>query len=1098
MPNQPSLMTSAVMIRSDVVVRSGVGAAALFGLLVLVAWYAHWTAFLQLFPDSAAIKYNAGLVFILCSVGIALLTTRFARSAVACGALAIVIGALTLFEYLTASRLSIDQLIVRDYIFSTSDFPGRMSQLTAGCSILLGTGVVLAAAGDRTRRLVVVAALACAVALIATVALFGYVFGIEEAYGWGADTRMAAHTAAALLILSVSFLEWTRQTAHRRNFDLTGSLPIVGSVTLMTMVAFVSCVSMAHLKNSDDWRNHTYEVLFSAQALLGEIADIQRGARGYVLTGQREALEPYWTGIKDAPLKLAELRALTRDNASHKPRLDRLAADIADLSSYARRLIKTRDSAGIKAVVRLESTREGRLVAKRTHADMKAFTDAEQRLLSKRTQHARDNLSNTAQFLVLASIFAAALLVWAHFSSSRQVRCRRRAEAALSKISALQTAILNAANYAIISSSVDGIVTTFNATAERWFGYAAADIIGKPAPADWYDAEELRAREYAVSAEVGHPVAGVFETLSARARLGQREEDEWTVIRKDGSRFAAWRSVTAQIDAAGAVVGYLSVITDITERKEQEAEIRLGEERFRRAFDDAPIGMALVSPAGRWLKVNRALCSILGYSSAELLRKDVQSFTHRNDRAPSEELVRQAIAGEDPPHHMEKRYMRRDGSLVFASLSVSLVRDGSGKPLYFISQVEDITERREVDRMKSEFISTVSHELRTPLTSIRGALGLIDAGVLGQLPDMAESMVKIAHQNSERLVRIINDILDIEKISAGKLELQIEEVPIAALLEQALETNRPYAVKHGVRFVLEAIPAYASVVADPDRVMQVMANLLSNAAKFSPHGAEVRVRASHQGIRLRIEVEDHGTGIPEAFRGRVFEKFAQADSSTSRHFEGTGLGLSITRELVKAMGGTIGFTTLSGYGTTFHFELPRADQTLQLPQDPLPTYTAWTRMLSGQDDSTALPKRTDAPRLLHVEDDIDLGHVINAALAGRAELVTAETLQAAEKLLREESFSLLVLDLGLPDGNGLSLLEQLSALTTRAMPVVILSATEVSQEVRQRVAAVLVKSRVSEARIVMTILSLLPETVIGGESAGSQQAAFPAAAVKSR
>jgi PAS domain S-box-containing protein len=1091
-------MPSAAMTRSDVFVRSGVAAVALFGLLVIVAWYAHWTAFLQISPDSAAVKYNAGLVFILCSVGIALLSTRFARPAVACGALAIVIGTLTLFEYLTASSFSIDQIFVRDYIFSTGDFPGRMSQLTAGCYILLGTGVVVAAAGDRTRLLVVIAALACVVALIATFALFGYAFGIEEAYGWGADTRMAAPTAAALLILSISFLEWARLTAQRRNFDLTGWLPIVGSVTLMTMVAFVSCVSMVHLKNFDDWRNHTYEVLLSAQTVLGEIADIQRGAGGYVLTGQREALEPYWTGIKDVPLKLAELRALTRDNASHNPQLDRLATDVADLSSYAKRLIKMRESAGIKAAVRLESTREGRLVANRTRADMKAFTDAEHRLLFTRTQHARDTLSDTTRFLVLASIFAAALLLWAHFSSSRQVRRRRRAEAALSEISTLQTAILNAADQAIISSSADGLVTTFNATAERWLGYAAADIIGKPAPADWYDAEELRAREQAVSAQVGHPVAGVFETLSARARLGQLEEDEWTVIRKDGSRFPAWRSVTAQIDAGGAVAGYLSVITDITERKEQEAEIRLGEERFRRAFDDAPIGMALVSPTGRWLKVNRALCSILGYSGAELLRKDVQSVTHRNDRASSEELVRQAIAGKDPPHHIEKRYVRRDGSLVFASLSLSLVRDSSGEPLYFISQVEDITERREVDRMKSEFISTVSHELRTPLTSIRGALGLIDAGVLGQLPEMAESMVKIAHQNSERLVRIINDILDVEKISAGKLELQIEDVPIAELLEQALETNQPHAVKHGVRFVLEAIPADTSVIADPDRLLQVMANLLSNAAKFSPHGAEVRVRASHQGMRLRVEIEDHGTGIPEAFRGRVFERFAQADSSTSRHFAGTGLGLSITRELVKAMGGTIGFTTLSGYGTTFHFELPRAGQTLQLPQDSPLTYTARTRMLSGHEESTPLRKCTDAPRILHVEDDIDLGHVINAALAGRAELVTADTLQAAERLLREESFSLLVLDLGLPDGNGLSLLEQLPALTTRPIPVVILSATEVSQEVRQRVAAVLVKSRVSEARIVTTILSLLPRTVNGGESVGSRQAAFPAAAIKAR
>jgi signal transduction histidine kinase len=265
-------------------------------------------------------------------------------------------------------------------------------------------------------------------------------------------------------------------------------------------------------------------------------------------------------------------------------------------------------------------------------------------------------------------------------------------------------------------------------------------------------------------------------------------------------------------------------------------------------------------------------------------------------------------------------------------LSVSLVRDSSGSPLYFISQIEDISARREVDRMKSEFLSTVSHELRTPLTSIRGALGLIDAGALGVLPEKAQGMVEIAHHNSQRLVRIINDILDVEKIESGKLEMQIESVPLAAFLEQAAAVHVSYGAKHVVRFIIEPPGAGVSVLANPHRLMQVMANLLSNAAKFSPPGAEVRVRAIEQIARVRIEVTDRGTGIPEAFRARVFEKFAQADSSTSRQFHGTGLGLSISRELIKAMHGTIGFDTVTGEGTTFYFELPRAGESLQLPR----------------------------------------------------------------------------------------------------------------------------------------------------------------------
>jgi len=844
----------------------------------------------------------------------------------------------------------------------------------------------------------------------------------------------------------------------------------------MAMIAFVSSVSMRHLKSSYDWRMHTYDVLLRAQALRGDITGMQRGALDYVLTGQQAALEPYWGSVRDAPLQLSGLRTLTADNAAQRPRLAKLSTDISDISAYTKRLVAVRDSQGIDAAIRLESSGDGRLSTDLALADLQSFSAAERRLLDTRSALARDNLFSTGRFLVLASILAAGLLAWAHIRNRVETHRRRRVETALHKLFTLQTAILNAANYAVISSSVDGVVTAFNSTAERWLGYAAADVIGKAAPAAWYDDAEVLVRAQALSAELGRSVSGSFETLVAKARLGQREEKEWTMIRKDGSRFPVWRSITPQVDAAGTIVGYVSVITDISERKAHEAEIRLNEERFRRAFDDAPIGMALVSVAGRWLKVNRALCNILGYSSAELLEKDVQSATHRDDREPTEELIRRALTEQDPPYHLEKRYVRKDGSMVFASVSVSLVRDRAGTPLYFISQVEDVTQRMEVERMKGEFVSIVSHELRTPLTSIRGALGLIDAGVLGKLPEKAEAMVKIAHQNSERLVRIINDILDIEKISSDKLEMRIESVPIAAFLEESIAVNQPYGVRHEIRFVLEAMPRAANFLTDRDRLMQVMANLLSNAAKFSPPGTQVQVRAIDRGARVRIEVEDHGAGIPEAFRERVFEKFAQVDSSTSRRFEGTGLGLSITRELIRAMDGTIGFTTTTGQGTTFYFELPRAATSLPLPEEAPPA-EAHHQAANYRNDSQAPGKHVGISRILYVEDDLDLSHVIDTALAGRVHVVTATTLQAAERLLREECFSLLVLDLGLPDGNGLSLLEELPALTAIPIPVVILSATEVSQEIRERVAAALVKSRVSEAHIVTVILSLLPPTL---------------------
>ena len=273
--------------------------------------------------------------------------------------------------------------------------------------------------------------------------------------------------------------------------------------------------------------------------------------------------------------------------------------------------------------------------------------------------------------------------------------------------------------------------------------------------------------------------------------------------------------------------------------------------------------------------------------------------------------------------------LRKDGTEVPVEIGLTPLHTSDGD--FVLSSVVDITGRREMERLRSDFISMVSHELRTPLTSILGSLALVQSGALGILPEGLAAMVEIAHQNSVRLTRIINDILDIGKAESGKLDVNLVDMALLELLEQALVSNRPYAQKYGVRFVLQPGAASGHVVADPDRVMQVMANLLSNAAKFSPSGSDVRVRLNSLPTMMRVEVEDSGPGIAERFRPHVFEKFSQADASSARRHEGTGLGLSIARELVVAMGGVIGFDTVEGRGSTFYFELPRSDSMSTTP-----------------------------------------------------------------------------------------------------------------------------------------------------------------------
>jgi signal transduction histidine kinase len=246
----------------------------------------------------------------------------------------------------------------------------------------------------------------------------------------------------------------------------------------------------------------------------------------------------------------------------------------------------------------------------------------------------------------------------------------------------------------------------------------------------------------------------------------------------------------------------------------------------------------------------------------------------------------------------------------------------SGRPAYLVV-VLDISERKRVERLKDEFVATVSHELRTPLTSIAGSLGLLAGGAVDKLPDSALRLITIAHSNCQRLVRLVNDILDIEKIESGAIAFDLERVEVRSLVEQVVEANQMNAEEQGVRIRLDAASTAVEVHADPDRLAQVVTNLLSNAIKFSAPRQEVTVVIEDTGQAARISVQNCGPGIPEAFKSRVFEKFAQADSSDARTKGGTGLGLSIVKQIVTRLGGEVAFEDAPGGGTVFHVDLPR-------------------------------------------------------------------------------------------------------------------------------------------------------------------------------
>jgi PAS domain S-box-containing protein len=343
---------------------------------------------------------------------------------------------------------------------------------------------------------------------------------------------------------------------------------------------------------------------------------------------------------------------------------------------------------------------------------------------------------------------------------------------------------------------------------------------------------------------------------------------------------------------------------------------------FLAAVNACPFGIVLVEPLGKIVFANGEMERIFGYAQDELIGHTVDVLVPTNLRAQHAQYHSQFVAHPQIRHAKNRRLSgrRKDGSEFSVEVGLSPIQTNDG--ILILGSIADITERLRLEQLKDEFVATVSHELRTPLTSISGALGLLidDRGKTLPVPTMR--LLTIAHNNSQRLVRLVNSILDMEKIESGKVIFVLKQVEVRAVVEQAIEANRGFAENYGVRIRLNSAAAAAEIRVDPDWLVQVVTNLLSNAIKFSPWDAEVLVAIENRNGKVRISVRDHGHGVPEDFKGRIFQKFAQANASDARREGGTGLGLSIVKQIVTRLGGEVGFDDAPGGGAIFHVELP--------------------------------------------------------------------------------------------------------------------------------------------------------------------------------
>ncbi|GGY71806.1 PAS domain-containing protein [Marinobacter zhanjiangensis] len=418
-----------------------------------------------------------------------------------------------------------------------------------------------------------------------------------------------------------------------------------------------------------------------------------------------------------------------------------------------------------------------------------------------------------------------------------------------------------------------------------------------------------------------HPqdLQAVSESIETSANCLSLWLHQYRVRKGGGWRWVEGRA-TPELLADGSVMwhGYIS---DIDERKRAQLLLQESEEQLRRLFELSPIGISLTDyESGQILSVNDALLQPTGYSRAGFLSLEMEQLVpgqYEDLRATAvKELSENRRFG---PY--EYAITKFDGSTFPAIVQGLLITNASGRSLVW-TLVEDISERKKVDRMKNEFISTVSHELRTPLTSISGSLSLIASEVLGGLPEKVKQLITVAARNSDQLRHLIDDLLDVEKLVSGQLEFNPRHNSMETLARETLEQLDTYASHKNIQFRLTISEPDISATIDGHRFKQALSNLLSNAIKFSPAKAEITITIRKADTGVIVEVADQGPGIPEEFRSRIFQKFAQADSSITREQGGTGLGLAITREIMQQMGGDVGFDSPPGQGARFWLAVP--------------------------------------------------------------------------------------------------------------------------------------------------------------------------------
>jgi PAS domain S-box-containing protein len=645
----------------------------------------------------------------------------------------------------------------------------------------------------------------------------------------------------------------------------------------------------------------------------------------------------------------------------------------------------------------------------------------------------------------------------------RDISARRQAEEELFKAGALQSAIFNSANFSSIATDAKGVIQIFNVGAERMLGYAAADVLNIITPADISDPEELVTRAQALSLELGTTITPGFEALVFKASRGIEDIYELTYIRRDGSRFPAVVSVTALRDENSAIIGYLLIGTDNTARKEIEAEQqklsqRLRDHQFytRSLFESNIDALLTTDPFGIITDVNKQTEALTDCTRDELIGAPLKNYFTDPERA---EAGIKLVLSEKKVTNYELTARTRDGKETVVSLNATTFYDRDRILQGVFTAARDVTERKIMDQVleektielekakaaaenanlaKSDFLSNMSHEIRTPMNAI---VGMAHLALKTELKPRQRDYINKIKISSRHLLSIINDILDFSKIEEGQLIIEHTEFELEKVLDNVANLIAEKAAAKGLELIFDVdknVPA--SLIGDPLRLGQILINYTNNAVTFTDHGEiEIIIRHKEQtdeDVLITCAVRDTGSGLTEEQMGRLFQRFSQADTSTTREFGGTGLGLAISKKLAELMGGEVGVESESGKGSTFWFTARLGKGLGEMRKLTFTADLQGKRVLVVDDNESACQVLGE---MLH-----NMSFSVDQAESGK------EALNAVERAERQgKPYDIVFLDWQMPGMDGNETAKQLSRLPLGRMPHVIMVTAYGREEVLQ-------------------------------------------------